>query len=66
MTTARVLDVRQLVNGQHEVLILRNDLPEYESSWEAVADIEEQFLDFNLEDKVPSLFNTRGRGPSPE
>lgn len=51
-----IKDVRRLEKGNGaEVLVKWKELLEFESTWEMVTTMKEQFLDFDLEDKVSSL-----------
>ncbi|GJZ35092.1 putative mitochondrial protein, partial [Tanacetum coccineum] len=47
-----VLGTRMDSIGKHEVLIRWKDLPGYEATWEPLENIQQQFLEFYLEDKV--------------
>ena len=49
---AEVLAIRRNQQNEIEVLIRWLDLPEFESSWEVAAAIQEHFPSFHLEDKV--------------
>src|SRR5262249_22821027 len=49
---AAVLDVRTNPQGELEVLIQWQDMPNFESSWESAEDIKLAFPNFHLEDKV--------------
>lgn len=50
---------KDTVHGEPEVLIKWKGLPSFESSWEPMKHIADQYPDFHLEDKVSSL---RGEG----
>ncbi|GJY74338.1 transposon Tf2-1 polyprotein isoform X1 [Tanacetum coccineum] len=47
-----VLGTRMDSIGKHEVLIRWKDLPGYEATWEPLENIQQQFPEFYLEDKV--------------
>ncbi|GJR17892.1 ty3-gypsy retrotransposon protein [Tanacetum coccineum] len=47
-----VLGTRMDSRGKHEVLIRWKDLPGYEATWEPLENIQQQFPEFHLEDKV--------------
>ncbi|KAI0500465.1 hypothetical protein KFK09_018678 [Dendrobium nobile] len=51
----QVKEVRKNDQGKREVLIEWKDLPTHEATWEIYEAMQEQFPDFNLEDKVDLL-----------
>ena len=51
----QVMDTREGSNGELQVLIKWFQLPDCENSWESAANIEDNFPDFHLEDKVALL-----------
>lgn len=51
-----VTDMRRSEQGKEtKVLVKWKDLPDFESTWEPMTILREQFPDFKLEDKVSSL-----------
>lgn len=57
-----LLDARRPKQGNEtEVLVKWKGLPAFESTWELVTTLMEQFPDFNFEDKVNSLLGSIDR-----
>ena len=50
-----ILQAQKVVDGSTEVLVQRQDLPSFESTWKPFETIRHHFPDFNLEDKVKPL-----------
>lgn len=66
VTPEAILDSREDKQGYLEVLVKWKDLPQHECTWELAANIQDNFPDFQLEDKLVLLGGGSDKTNSPK